>query len=247
MKKSKYTLAGLVGIALLAGCSTTYAPFNPAADFPEAASCNPGSFDCWEDQDAVNEQGQTTIADFDPYGSSMTIIFSEPGSDLAGGTPGGAMRMFGNINKNAAPNWPWVSALMPFSGGPANWAALAPNGRIRFSYRAQGGSVLMGHEMRFYNPNNDGAPIGSGDWGHFGYQWTPTDTLWHEKVIYLPGKGSGPYTAPGGNEVALISWSTNPGWNAGGGSNITQIRFLALGNPVTARPYDMSIDDIIFE
>ena len=241
MRTSNYFLTALLALAVITGCGSAYSPLNPAPGEVPPVSCSPGSFDCFEDQNSINEQGVATTLDMDTYGSTLSVQYFAAGSDLPGGTPIAAMRFFGNINANTCCNWPYVQVMMGFDGGPADWATIAPNNIIKFSYKAGPDSVGMAHEMRLYNPNNDGP---SGDWGHFGYQWTPSDTNWHEVTTYLPGAGSGPY--PGGNEIAMISWSGNPGW-ATGGSNIIQIRWLALGYPSAAAPYDMTIDDIIFE
>lgn len=166
-----------------------------------------------------------TISANDVDGTSSINGSQGAGSDLVGGTPLGSFCINGTIGGGANP---YAVGLMRLNaaGTAVDLGAISTNQSMKFSYKANVANIP--YRIRIASP-----AITDYDFYHFDF--TPTDTNWHEQVIYFPG------TAPVAQCFAQGGWGAAVPW-ATVVSQIVSVDLMVY----TPGGYDICIDDVDF-
>jgi hypothetical protein len=168
--------------------------------------------------------GTMSASDIDA--TSTITGYQGAGSTLPGGTSLGSFCINGSIGAGVNPYAVGIMRLNA-AGTAVNISTASTNQSVKFSYKA---NTLKTFRIRVTSPSIT-------DYDYYHFDITPTDTAWHEQVIYFPG------TAPAAQCFAQGGWGAAIPW-ATVAADVISMDIMVF-DPAGA--YDVCIDDFNFD
>jgi len=230
-------LAALAPLLAPAGCGNICSPLNPVPTYTVPVLSKGLVEDFEKTGPTANYLGGSNSISLDQASTGKVNWFA-PGSTL----PGGTRRTSAEFSGIEAPQdpatstYPYAELLlgMPNPTSGFDVRTVAPGQKLVFSYKAGAASVGLEHIIEFTDKTIQ-------DYSWYQYDFTPTDTAWHQATVYFPGAGA-PAFAQATWGSPQIPWPSIA-------SNVTAIALVVVSanSPSPASPYDISIDDVSFE